>query len=809
MRGSDRWPLAGVRVLDLSTEIAGPYATKLLCDAGADVVKVESADGDPLRRWSASGRDLEGRDGALFQYLNAGKRSVIWDLESRTGREKLLRAARSAHLVFESFGPDGLRVRNLDFEVLRDQNPAISLVSISSWGLEGPWADRPATEFTLQAEIGGTAYRGLPARGPVAAGGRAGEWAAGTYAGVGALAAWRSARASGAGRHVDCSVFESMLLSMTVYHDLFGQFFDGPLEQALELPSIEPAKDGWVGLCTYTGQQWKDLCALMGHPELGEDPRFYDGRARMQHMDFIQGIVHGWTKEHTVAEIIELCTLMRIPVAPIGDGRTVLEMDHLRERGVFVDHPDGFKQPRVPYRVEGLALPPVRPAPALGEQTAEVEAGLPESPATSSARVGGTEDRDGPAFEGLRIVDLTAFWAGPVVTSTLGALGADVVKVESIQRPDGMRFSGAVRTDRSWEYSAVFHGANTSKRAITLDLESEDGKALLRRLLADADVVIENFSARVMENFGFDLETLRSINPRLISVRMPAWGLDGPWRDRTGFAPSVEQASGLAWITGYEDLPLILRGFCDPIGGMHAIVALTMALEERDRTGSGMLVEVPLVEPALNIAAEQVVEYTAYGELLTRTGNRGPLASPQGVYRTRPSTSESRYSRRALALAIVDDAQWQALIEVLGRPEWARAPELAHEAGRRANADAVESALSAFFAEQAIDEIVERLVAAGIPAAPLVNAHFVWPHPQIAARGFLEELEHPVAGRKRYPGLPFRLSSREGGWHRSPPPVLGQHNDEVLGGELGLSAEELARLRKEKVIGERPAFEID
>lgn len=802
----DHWPLRGVRVLDLSTGIAGPYATKLLADAGADVVKVEPAEGDPLRRWSASHQPLEGRDGALFQFLNAGKRSVVQDLACDRDREKLLRLVPGVQLVVESFGPGGMESRGLGFDRLRERHRAVSLVSISDWGGEGPFANRPATEFTLQAEIGGTAYRGLPERGPVAAGGRAGEWAAGTYAGVAALAAWRSARSSGSGQHVDCSIFESMLLSMTVYHDLFGQFFEGPLEQALELPSIEPAKDGWVGLCTYTGQQWKDLCALMGRPDIGEDPRFYDGRARMQHMDFIQGVVHGWTREQTVQEIVELCTAMRIPVAPIGDGRTVLEMDHLRERGVFVDHPGGFKQPRTPYRIEGLALPPVRRAPALGEHTEEIEAAIPETPSASAA-ASAVEEAPLP-FEGLRIVDLTAFWAGPVVTSTLGALGADVVKVESVQRPDGMRLSGAVRTDRLWEHSAVFHGANTNKRAITLDLEREEGKALLRRLLADADVLIENFSARVMENFGFDQDRLRSLNPRLITVRMPAWGLDGPWRDRTGFAPTVEQASGLAWITGYEDLPLILRGFCDPVGGMHAIVALTMALEERERTGRGMLVEVPLIEPALNIAAEQVIEYTAYGELLTRTGNRGPRAAPQGVYRARAASGEPRYARTHLALAVVDDEQWRALVDLLGRPEWAVSSALGSEAGRRANEEDIDARLAAFFADQEVDEIVERLVEAGIPAAALANAHYVWPHPQLEARGFFEDLEHPVVGRKRYPSLPFRFASREGGWHRSPPPLLGQHNEAVLGVELGLSSEELNRLHDEKVIGDRPAFEI-
>ena len=802
------YPLSGLQVIDLSTEIAGPYATKMLVDAGAQVIKVEGPQGDPLRRWSASKRDLAGRDGALFQFLNGGKQSVDWDLESPTGREFFLRLCQSADLVVESGGAGWLAARGIEFETMRQHKPAISLVSISPFGIEGPWADRPATEFTLQAEVGTTAYRGLPARGPVAAGGRIGEWAAGAAAAVAALATWRSARASGVGLYADLSMLETLSVTMTTYHDLFGQFVPGfAIPQALETPSIEPTKDGWIGLCTYTGQQWKDLCSLMGRPDVGEDARFLDGSARMQHLDFIQEAIHGWTREHTKAEVIELASLMRIPVSPIGDGRAVLEFDQFVERGVFQDHPDGFKAPRVPYLVAGMPLPGFRAAPRLGQDTESVEADLPPL-AQSLAQLEKEPLRGSvrPAFSGLRVVDLTAFWAGPFATGMLAALGADVVKIESIQRPDGMRFAGAVPSDRPWETSPIFHGCNMSKRAITLNLDSEEGKALLRRLLDGADVVIENFSARVMENFGFTWEVLHDINPRLISVRMPAWGLDGPWKDRTGFAPSVEQASGLAWMTGYADMPLIPRGVCDPVGGMHTVYALAMGLEERERTGQGMVVEVPLVEPALNMAAEQVIEWTAYGEFLSRQANRGPVASPQAVFECQPSKRETRYEKKFLALSIVDEAHWSALVDLLGRPDWARDSSYSTEAGRRAAEDLIEIELGKWFSTQDCDEAADRLRASGVPAAALVNGYMLSPNPQIAARGFRHEMEHEVAGLKQYAGLPFQLSDPAASVYAWAAPTIGQHNDEVLG-ELGLSEAERTELRVKQVIGERPAFD--
>lgn len=799
--------LRDIRVLDLSTEIAGPYASKLLVDAGAEVIKVEGPAGDPLRRWSASGQDLSDRDGALFQFLNGGKQSVVWDLSTEAGRERFLRACAAADLVIaEGVGPNSLAAAGLDFDALRAVNPALSLVSISPFGCHGPWADRPATDFTMQAEIGNLAYRGLPERGPVAAGGRINDWSSGAAAAVACLATWRSARASGVGLHADLSMFEVASLCLTTYHDLFGQFVPGyAIPQAIETPSIEPCKDGWIGLCTYTAQQWRDLCVLIGRPEIGEDPLYHDGTARMAHLDVIQRLIHGWTKDKSMDEVTELVGLMRIPVAPIGDGRNVLEFDQFRERGIFQAHPDGFTAPRTPYRLHGVEQPGFRPAPRLGADTAAVEASLPpSSPARPPARPAGASAR--PAFDGLRVIDLTAFWAGPFATGMLAALGADVVKVESIQRPDGMRYAGAVPSEVIWETCPIFQAANLSKRGITLNLDCDEGKSILRRLLEDADVVIENFSARVMENFGFTWEVLHEINPRLVSVRMPAWGLDGPWKDRTGFAPNVEQASGLAWRCGYRDMPLIPRGVCDPVGGMHTVFALAAGLEERDRTGEGLLVEVPLVEPALNMAAEQVIEWTAYGVLLERTENRGPGASPQGVFRCRPSARETRYEKADLAVSVASDAQWAALVALMGAPGWARDEAYATEAGRRAAEDEIEARLGAFFAEQDCDEIADRLCAAGIPASALINGYMLSPNAQIDARGFRHAFTHPVSGEALYPGLPFTLSEDAAAVYAGVAPTLGQHNEEVLG-ELGLSAEEIAALAEKQVIGTRPSFE--
>jgi len=787
-----------MRVLDLSTQIDGGYCTKLLCDAGAEVIKLESGSGgDPLRRWTSSGISIpEGEDGALFQFLHASKKSVCVDLEREEGRATVLQLAATVDVVIENFGPGAMERMGLRFEVLRKGNPQLSMVSISPWGQTGPWAHRPATEWTLQAAIGRTARRGLPERGPVGVGGRIGEWVAGTNAAIGALCAWRSARLTGKGQHVDVSMFETMLSCMTEYFDLAGQFTGKPLIQTVEVPSIERAKDGWVGFATHTSQQHRDFFTLIGHPEIAEDERFSTSDKRTAHFDLFERMIHDWTRERTVDEIIEIAALMRIPVGPIGTGETMPQFDQFAQRRVFIQNPGGFIQPRIPYQLECTPLRPLGRAPTLGEHTESVMKALLEQESHSST----AEEADEATlpFAGLRVIDLTAFWAGPYATEFLACMGADVVKVESIQRPDGMRFVNTLDCEAFWETGCIFHGANPGKRSITLQLDSDEGISILKRLLADADVVIENFSVRVMENFGLSTEVLRELNPRLIVVRMPAWGLDGPWRDRTGFAMNVEQACGIAWRSGYEDLPMTVN-VCDPVGALHAVFALAMALEERQRSGRGQLVEVPLVEPGLNLGAEQVIEYSAYGELLKRNGNRGAFAAPQGVYRC---AGEGSF----VAMAVATDAQWCGLCAALGDPEWARAHEFARAKDRHARHDLIDEHLAPWFAARSPDEAVAQLHGAGVPAEPCINGHFVMPNPQLTHRQYYQELDHPVAGRRRYPGLPLRFCSMGPAWHHFPPPTLGQHNQEILGEELGYSKQELANLRERKIIGERPAW---
>jgi crotonobetainyl-CoA:carnitine CoA-transferase CaiB-like acyl-CoA transferase len=785
--------LADVRVIDFSTEISGPYATKLFNDAGADVIKVEPPEGDPSRRWSATGADLDGQDAALFRFLHHGKRSVV----GRPGDPAVEELIATADLVVDSAVP-----ALVDQAAVRARHPQLVVLSITPFGRTGPWAERPATEFTVQGESGGLANRGRRSRPPIMAGGRIGEWVTGTVSAVAAAAAVRGARHRGRGEHVDVSMLEVHNVSSCVFSDL-NHSLQGrpPLEElgpprSVETPSIEPTTDGWVGFCTNSRQQFDDFLVLIERPDLLGDDELARFSGRGARLDEWQEIVRAWTTRHSTAEVVKLASELRIPVAPVNNGATVTDVEHFTVRGVFVDDPTGsFRMPRRPWRLNDEDPPTPAPAPALGEHTGRIG---PRRFPRPGAGEPGVQPGELP-LAGLRVIDLTAWWAGPAAANMLASLGADVIHVESIQRPDGMRMAGGAFFGQPqwWERSAIFLGANTNKQDLTLDLGSAAGRQVALRLIEQSDAVVENFTPRVMANFGLDWDTLHAVNPRVILVRMPAFGLSGPWRDNTGFAQTMEQMTGLAWVTGYaDDQPLIQRGPSDPNAGMHAAFALLVALAERDATGEGQHVEVTMIEAALNAAAEQVVEWGAYGRLLERDGNRAPSAAPQNLY-------ACRGHEQWLTLSVRTDEQWEGLRAALGFPRWADDPRLSTHAGRRASHDALDAELAGWAASHDLEEAIDILVSNGVPAGSAYDGRVTSRHPQLSARGFYEPVEHPVVGCHPVPGLPFRFGGVER-WLRRPAPTIGQHNREILGGLLGMSSSEIDALEAAEVIGTWP-----
>jgi crotonobetainyl-CoA:carnitine CoA-transferase CaiB-like acyl-CoA transferase len=789
-------PLSGLRVVETSTGISGAYAAKLFVDAGAEVIKVESDDGDPLRRWSASGA-TGAKAGGLFRFLAAGKRSVL----GRPGDPAIDDLIATADLVIDS-GDAGL-----DPAALFASDPRLVVCSITPYGLTGPYAGRPATEFTVQAECGSIAGRGTMDRPPVQAGGRIAEWSAGATAAAAALPVLRRSTRTGEGALLDVSWFEVMILATNLYTDLMFSLMGRPqvpvAPRSVELPSIDPTADGWVGFNTNGARHFRAFAELVGRPDLVGHPQWGNIAGRSADRAGWDAIVRAYTAVRPTAEVLERAEQLRVPAARVNSGRTVLAEEHLIAREFYATDPsdpdNGVRMPRPHYLRNGIRPAQAGPAPELG---ADDGGALLRPRADLTAPASGELPLDG-----VKVLDLTAWWAGPAVAQVMAAMGADAIHVESLTHLDPMRLASAIMfmgRDRWWEFSGFHLAINSNKRGVTVDLGVEDGRALVRELVKWADVVVENYTPRVLERWGLTWDAVHELNPRAVMMRMPAFGLDGPWRGRLGFAQTVEQMSGMAWVTGYADgEPLVPRGPCDPIGGMHATFAVMTALAARDATGDGQLVEAPLLDSALNMTAEQVIEYTTTGTVLERDGNRSPYAAPQGLYACHPAEAAGTSEERWLAVSIATDEQWRALVAILGEPVWAKDADLDSFVGRRAAADLIDAELTEWAAGRDVAATVDQLIAAGVPAATLTNPRDLLSNPHLVARGYLEAVPNEVVGTQPVPGLPVRMSGVDH-WIRAGAPLVGEHNDDVLGGVLGLSVDELARLTAAGVIGTEP-----
>jgi crotonobetainyl-CoA:carnitine CoA-transferase CaiB-like acyl-CoA transferase len=774
------------RVLDTTSGIAGAYAALLLHQAGADVV-----------RRSTAGDDPQLPDGSpLAAYLRQGQRRVAATDDppaSALGADVLLATPSAA-----------------DRDVLvaiREADPGVVVVAITPYGLEGPYADRPASDLTLQADSGALAIRGNAGEEPIQMGGRTIQWLAGAYAAAAASAMWRGRRSGGSGALVDLSLAEVANTGAANFMDVFlavefgidGEPVTPP--RVFETPSIERTADGWVGFNTNAPHQVTAFLRMMGRDDLADSGEWMMAASRIERIDEWQAMVTEWTSARTTDEIVAAAVAHHVPVAPVADGRSVAELDHVVARRSLAPQPGGRAVvPRRPWRFDG-ELPPgpdpvpdvddVGPAdrPVWVEREAEPPPGPDAPPGSSRPR----------PLEGLRVLDLTTWWAGPAATGLLAALGADVVHIEGPDRMDGVRLVGMMFADRPqwWERSPFFLAVDVDKRDLAVDLLSARGRALMLDLVREVDVVVENSTPHVLDKLDLGWEVVHATNPAAILVRMPAFGLDGPWRERPGFAQNIEQASGLAWLTGQaDDQPRIQRGPCDPNGGAHAAIALLAALDRRDDTGLGSLVEVALFDAALALASEAIVEWSANGVLLGRDGNRSPFAAPQGVYRAEGDDAW-------LALSVETDGQWRALAAVVGRDDLESDPALADHDGRRADHDRLDGALAEWVAARDLDAAVELLVEAGVPAAPARDPRLTYRHPQFRARGYQQLVDHPVIGPLPVPTLPFRVDGIDR-WVRRPAPTFGQHNDDVLSDLLGLTPTELASLRADGTIADRP-----
>lgn len=802
--------LSGLRVADLSEGLAGPFAAKLLGDLGADVIKLEPPAGDAARRRGPFADAEDPEASAPFLYANTSKRSVVAgdDADGRALRDRVL---AGADLVVASEPEPRLAERGIGYEALAAANPGVVLVTVTGFGSEGPYADWRWSHLTACATGGFSHLCGRPEREPLQLGGNVPETLAGAYAAVAALIAARAQQQTGRGDHVDVSVLEAtinMALLVTQRYDYTGDLGMRRADIGPAPSFILPTADGWVGANTLTQAQWEVMCQFFDRAELIDDPRFTDAWSRYANSRDVADELARQTSGRSAEDVFHEAQAWRIPFGLVPDLSEVLELLPHRERGFLLefDHPRAgrVRMPGVPWMFGEEREIGTR-TPLLGEHDEEARDGNPWR-GERRARDAGGDGRERP-LEGLRVIDLSMFMSGPMTTLMMADAGADVIKVESVQRIDGWRAGGSTDIERFWENAPQFNWVNRNKQGITLNLNDDRGADAIREMVEDADVIVENYTPRVMGNFGLHWEALREINPNLIMVSMPGFGLTGSWSHYTAFANTTEQMSGLPHLTGYPDDQPIFSGTTggDPLAGVMGALALLSALERRDRLiaagePGGCHVDLSQTETATSFMGDAITAYAISGDDPGRVGNRHPRMAPHNTYRC--AAGEVPFEERWIAIACPDDAAFAALADVFDQPAWL------HRWGafeqREAEREALDAALAEQTAERDAGELTRALQAAGVPAGPVMTGLDLLEDPHLRERGFFIAQTHAYAGVKRYPREPYRFRHWANEAVDAPSPTLGRDTREVLLRLTNLTEAEIDRFHEDDVSGDIP-----
>lgn len=653
------------------------------------------------------------------------------------------------------------------------------VVWITPWGLEGAWAGLPASSLAIYAAGGWMTLVGEPEREPLAAPGHQSHFIAGLFATIAALSRFvRSTPGPASPGVAAVSILESVAATM-IYDAVAFQYF-GQLRGRVgnryshNQPTIVtlPCKDGHIGIHAALHGQWVALCHLIGHPELVRDPRFASPSERSRNIAELDTYLLPWLAERTRFDLYHELQAHRIPSSPLPDMAEVLASPQLAARGFW----------RTATTPSGRALRvPGPPAAVL-----------------ASNEPSGAAPASGPWREGrLRVVDLSMGWAGPMVSYILSAFGADVIKVEGPNRFDWWRGSRPPGDDPALalhERSHVFNSVNRGKSGITLDLATERGRDLARRLISGADVVVENFRAGVIEKLGLSYAALAAENPRLIMLRQPGFGSTGPESGYFAFGNTIEGQSGLTSLTGYEDGPpmMLSNALGDPVSGLTGTIAVLAALAARERDGRGRLIECPQVEGFLPLVSEALIEYQRTGVVPSRHGNARPGHVPSGAL----LCADGEWA----VLEVESDTQWATLAAVIAE-SWALDPEMAGLPARITRSGELLACLETWAARHSRDEFLAACQAASVPAAPVHDEAALLSFEPLAT--FWSGEDRAVVGFHLYPSLPI-VTAGERPTPPCPAPTLGQHTGEVLAA-MGVDGPEAAALAAAGVIAPVPA----
>jgi crotonobetainyl-CoA:carnitine CoA-transferase CaiB-like acyl-CoA transferase len=776
--------LDGVRVVDLAGEPAA-MTGRILADLGAEVTRVEPPEGDRLRRtppFAPDGSSLRHR------VWSAGKSLVELDAADDPRLAELL---AGADIVLSTPGWPGALV------VDPSSAPAAVWVNVTPFGGDGPRSRWKASDLGVMASTGNMYCTGDPDRAPV----RCTEPTAWAHVGPEAAMAALTALASGRPQVVDVSAQEVVMIASMGHA---GRFERNKMRGKRSGASIGvtreiwPCADGFVSFGLRGGKarvkNLQTITALvdgdgLATPALtGEDWTTYDHNKKSpEELEAIAAPIAAYFGRHTMTELYETAVETNLMLAPANSPKQLIESKQLDFRHYFCSFDGIGHLPRSFLAVTSPGDTVVRPGPTHPSATRE------RHPQSSPFSAGGSVPGQG-AWAGTKILEFGTGAAGPIAIRYFAEHGATVIRIESRSRPDFLRTYGlGPGNPCGLEGSDMFDALNVGKLGVTLNLKHPHGIALAKRLIAWADAVAENFAPRAMKGFGLDYASLVADKPDLVMISSCLQGQTGPHKDYPGFGGQGSALGGYNTLTGWPDRePIGPYGtITDSLAPRFVATALAAGLLYRRRTGRGVHLDVSQVEAAVYSLSPWIADYDVNGHAGIRQGNRSERFVPHGAFRCQGDD-------RWVALACWDDADFAALAEVMGL-DAATATRLATIEARRAAVDEIETLVESWTQDREAPTVAEALQARGVEAVPVADLGDASADPQLAHRGHFVALHHPCMGECRYERNGFRLSDAPAGYERTSP-LLGEHNEMVLGEILGLDAAERARLEADGVL---------
>ena len=789
--GVDRGPLAHLRVLELGRDVATAYCGRQFASWGADVVVVEPPGGSPLRRFPPF---APGRDGTpislLWTNVAANKRAVR--LEESASLADL---TRQVDVVLVGGGADTLAATGVSLAALQAERPWLTIVSITPFGLSGPYADFRATALTIEALSGYLGLNGQAGAPPIQAPGRLTAYAVGVNAFVAALAAVIKRERTGWGEFVEVSAMETLATMIPFLHVQYlggDKRREGGTSAGVRLLACA---DSWISMMVASPRQRETLAGVLEIPEADFPADLYVGdyaEVLAKALPFFERYTRRWKTE----DLFLALSVSGITCGKVMSPAELLELDQLEARDFWrtLQDPElgplSFPGPAGRFRETAPVAP--SPAPSVALPPAELGWDPRPPPTLDPARAG-----ERP-LEGMRVLDLSQAWIGPYAALMLADLGADVIKIESHKRPDVWRLNatqplaipGPVQVARA-NRSHYFNSVNYGKRSLTLNLRSEEGRALFLGLAADADMVLENYTSQVMANFGLAYETLRVVRPDLVMMSCSGYGRSGPLQSFATNGSAIEAMAGWDWLHRHPGGPPVLMGFyqADPIDGLQMAALTLLGLIRRMRTGEGDHLDGAMLDASVGYLGEVLLQ-AQLGGTPEPAGNRSAAMSPHGVF---PCAGEDRW----IALAADSEEAWRALAAAAGLDD----PRFSSLAGRKAQEDELEARLSAWTSDWDADALMTALQAAGVPAGVVRGVREGLDEPQLAARDWFRRLEHHDLGVHSYNGYAWRFPGC-GLKPSRPPPRLGEDSDVLLRDLLGLSVDEIAELKAKEITGQ-------